>query len=114
MPFSVAVCRWLRDRATRRGSLSLAARPCNSVCFTVLAFQNGFSGKRCSAMQDLQPKLLALGIVMVLFALGFLPERDERRGVSLGDVLLDESVRRNSAAPEADENDRQMRVRYAA
>jgi len=65
-------------------------------------------------MQDLPPKLLALGIVMVLFALGFLPERDERKGVPLGDVLLDESVPRNSAAPEADENDRQVRVRYAA
>jgi len=62
-------------------------------------------------MQDLRPKLVILAFGVVLFALGFLPDRNERRDVPKSDALLDESVPRNSPAPEADENDSKMRIR---
>ena len=65
-------------------------------------------------MQDLRPKLVILAVGMVLFVLGFLPDRNERRDVPKGDALLDESVPSNSPAPEADENGGKKRIRYAA
>ena len=61
-------------------------------------------------MQDLRPKLVILAVGMVLFVLGFLPDRNERRDVPKGDALLDESVPSNSPAPEADENDGKKRI----